>query len=118
MRGALAGGLGGIGLGLTWVGLAGILGRFAIPLGFVVLACALASAGLAFSESHYRLHAPWGFATLLGILGLTAFAWGPAWYATLLLLFAAGYASLGVLVHLQRHGRPHLPHFGRARVRT
>ena len=118
MRGALAGGLGGMGMGLTWVGLAGILGRFAIPLGFVVLASALLSAGLAFSESPYRLHAPWGFATLLGILGLTAFGWGPAWYASLLLLCAVAYASLGLLVHWQRHGRPHLPHFGRERMRT
>jgi hypothetical protein len=108
MRGALTGGLGVIGLGLSWVGLEGLFGRFAIPLGFVILATALVSAALAFSESRFRPHAPWGFAVFLGIMGLVAFGLGvPTWYASLLLLFAVAYASLGLFVHWQRHPRTH-----------
>lgn len=117
MRGALAGGLGGIGFGLTWMGLEGLMGRVSAPLGYVLLATALFSLGMAFSESRHRAHAPWGLATLLGVLGLVAFGLDvPKWYAALILLFAVAYTYLGLFVHWQSHP-PHLPHFRRARVR-
>jgi hypothetical protein len=118
MRGALTGGLGVIGFGLTWMGLEGMMGRVSAPLAVVLLATAALSLGMAFSESHHRTRAPWGLATLLGVLGLVAFGLAvPGWYAALILLFAVAYAYLGLFVHWQSHP-PHLPHFRRARVRA
>jgi hypothetical protein len=120
MRGAMTGGLGVMGFGLTWMGMEALFGRISIPLAVVMLAAAVFSLGMAFSESRLRMRAPWGLSVLLAIVGLAAFAEAPGWYAALILLFAVAYGYLGLFVHWQSHPphlpHPHLPHFKRVKA--
>jgi hypothetical protein len=121
MRGAMTGGLGALGFGLTWMGMESLFARISTPLAFVLLACAAFSLGMAFSEARMRPRTPWLLAGALAVLGLVAFGIGaPGWYAALLLLFAVAYTYLGLFVHWQSHPphlpHPHLPHFKRARM--
>ena len=123
MRGTMTGGLGVMGFGLTWMGMEALFGRISIPLAAVLLAAAVFSLGMAFSESRLRMRAPWGLSVLLAIVGLAAFGAGaPGWYAALILLLAVAYAYLGLFVRWESHPphmpHPHLPHFKRVRVKA